>query len=129
MNQEAASHVERALADQQKAHLPGGAAWEKQNADWKAAALADPDLGNGKPEALDGNVTLAKRVLATFFPAETVAFLEQTGLGSHPATLKGLVKIGKAMREDDFIVPSGGQPGAKKSDAELFYGDSKGRSA
>lgn len=123
LGQEAKAHADKVVAEAIQSHQPGGAAWEKQNADWQAAALVDPVLGDGKPEQLQQRAELGKRVLATFFPAETIDFLEKTGLASHPATLKGLVKIGQMMREDQLVV---GTPAPKaKSTADVLYGETK----
>lgn len=98
---------------------PGkGAAWLKQDTDYKAAALADPVLAGGKPEQLAANVDLAKRVLAKFGDAASIAFLEQSGLGSHPGALSLLVKIGKAMGEGSLVLPQTTPP-AQRTEADV----------
>lgn len=101
---EAAAHGEKAVVAAFDALKPGNPGWQRQQDEYKAAALADPVLGNNKPEQLEKNMTLAKRVLATFFGTpEQVAALEQSGLANNPAALRGLVAIGNAMKEDQFV--------------------------
>jgi hypothetical protein len=66
-HQEVASAVEATM----KAYQPGGAEWTAQVDQWKKAALADPELGNGKQETLDAAATKAKAVLDRFFPSRS----------------------------------------------------------
>lgn len=115
VNSEVAAQRETFLA----AHQPGGAEWTKQVQSWEAEILADTTIG-GTPEKLQQNVALGKRVLDTFFPPDTKAFLETTGFGSHPAVIRGLVAIGKAMSEDSLIMPKAAATG-KKSFEEIMY--------
>jgi hypothetical protein len=121
LSQEAATAAKAAGDAAIQSHQPGGDAWEQQQAEWKTAALADPVLGAGKPEALSAIVTRATQVVATFGSPELVTFLETSGLGSSPAVLKLLDNIGKAMKEDQLVIPSTA-PGASKSAAEKLYG-------
>lgn len=102
------------------AHAPGGAAWVQQHEAWKAEALADTEIG-GTPEKLDASVALAKQALQKFADPEALEFLEQTGLGSNPATLKLFTRIGRAMSEGSFVKPAGS--GAPLSVADALYGE------
>lgn len=109
--QKALDFVHQEVAAQKQAildaHAPGtGAAWKAQDQAWRTEALADPVLGGNKPEQLEANVGLAKRVLATFGDDASIGFLETSGLGSHPGALRLLVKIGKAMGEGALVMPS-----------------------
>lgn len=100
------------------AHQPGGAVWEEQNAKWQAEALADPEIG-GTPEQLAANVGVAKHVLAEFFPAETLEFLQSTGLGSNPAVVRGFVKLGRTLQENGkLVLPGASAP--QRSDAKWY---------
>jgi len=106
-----------------EAHKPGGAEWTKRVKEWEGQALADKDIGGGSTEALQRNAELGKRVLATFFPDGVHDFLHETGYGSHPDILKGLIRIGKAMSEGTLVMP-GTQAATTRDPAELFYGKS-----
>jgi hypothetical protein len=92
-NQEVASAVEATM----KAYQPGGAEWTAQVDQWKKAALADPELGNGKQETLDAAATKAKAVLDRFFPESVKQFLHSTGYGANPDLVKALLGIAKAQ--------------------------------
>jgi hypothetical protein len=98
----------------------GGAKWKEQDVAWKAAALTDKDLGNGKPEQLQQSVDLAKKVLAKFGDEESINFID-SALGSSPAVLRVLVRVGRAMGEKDLVTQQGDKPGTPKSNAEVFY--------
>lgn len=105
------------------AYAQGGAEWTKQDAQWRKDALAHPDLGANKPEQLTASVDLAKRVLAKFGDEQSIGFLETSGLGSHPAALALLVKIGKAMGEGSLVIQQGTGSGSKTPEqaAKDFY--------
>jgi hypothetical protein len=106
---------EAAIAEAAK---PGGTAW-KENVDRLAAvALADPEVG-GSPEKLAANVELGKAVLTKFFPAEVKDFLNETGLGSDPRVLRGLVKIAKSMGEGSLVLGGTDDGGANTEEAAL----------
>lgn len=98
----------------------GGVKWKEQDTAWKAAALTDKDLGNGKPEQLKASVDLAKKVLAKFGDEESINFVD-SALGSSPAVLRILVRVGRAMGEKDLVKPVGDGKPADKSLAEIFY--------
>lgn len=119
VSQQASDAAKAATDATIQSYAPGGAAWEAQQTEWKTAALADPDLGAGKPEALAANVLLAKQVVAKFGGADTPEFFEKSGLGSNPTALKLLANIGKAMSEDQLVIPSAATPA--KSAAEKLY--------
>lgn len=118
VHQEATSSLNAVL----EAARPGGAAWEKQLDDFEAKVKADAEIGGAK---LKESVLLAKRVVDTFFSKEIKEFLHETGLGSHPELLRGLVKIGRGMAEDKFIVGHGdGAGGGSQSIEDRWYGKS-----
>jgi hypothetical protein len=105
--QEAAAEVAVQLAAWEPpsdTNKEGGAKWREQEEGWRAASLADPDLGNGKPEQLQANVTLASKVVGKFGDKDLAGFFEKSGLGSNPATLRFLSKIGKAMSEGSLVI-------------------------
>jgi hypothetical protein len=121
LDQVASTHATKAVEDFKKAQVRGGAEWERRNADYQAAALKDPDLGNGDPKKLEAAKTLGTRALATWFPREVIDAIAEAGLESHPGLVKGLVKIGKAMKEDDFVVAPASTPSDKKRLADTLY--------
>jgi hypothetical protein len=95
-----------------------GAEWKKQNAAWQEAALKDPEVG-GSPAKLAQSVEFAQRALKQFFPPETADFLKAYGgLGSNPAVLKGLAKIGRAMGEGGVVLGQTGVTNDGKSKEE-----------
>ncbi len=106
-----------------EAWTPGtGAAWKARDAEWRAAALADPLVG-GTPEKLATSIELAKKVTAKFGGEDVNKFLIDTGLGSHPVAIKLFAQIGRAMSESSLISGNTGIGGEKKSPAKALYGE------
>jgi len=116
--------AEELVTSRTKAYEPEGEEWNKLTEQWTEEVKNDKELGG---KNFEKNTELAKRVAATFFGDKVHAWLHNTGLGSHPELIRGLVKIGKAMREDQFV-PAGNEEGkddkkgGKKSPAKLLYG-------
>lgn len=102
-----------------EAWKPGGAEWVKRDSGFKAALLADPDLG-GSQEKVNLALERGQLVLATFGGDDAKAFLDETGLGSHPVVVKMLAKIGERMSES-LILPQGRQPKVGKTAADILY--------
>lgn len=100
---------------------PGGTEWTKRNDGWIAEARKDPALGK-TPDEFDASLLAAKQAVAKFFPPEIKAVFDDTGYGSHPAVLRGLAAIGKAMSEGTFVHGAPPQTGAPKTLAERMYG-------
>lgn len=99
---------------------PGGTEFVKRDETWKAQALADKELGAGDPAKFAVHVEKAQQALAKYGP-ELKAYLNETGLGSHPAAIKFLSRIGAAMSEGAPVVGTiGGTPKAKSLAAELY---------
>lgn len=120
VNQEVATREAAFLAahnpgDPEK-NIPPGDAWVKQQDAWKAAALADPDLGAGKPEQLEARAGLAMRAFDKFSTPQFRDAVRRTGFGSHPEFVKVFVKIGEAMSESSLAVPDA--TGGSASEAE-----------
>jgi hypothetical protein len=136
VRQEASSHAEKSTAhaveEALKAHQPGGEEWAKQEAAWKADALADPVLGK-TPEERRAVIDKGKAVLKRFTDArpehaeQFKDFLEETGLGSHKATLQFFGWLGQSMSEGKFVLgdPNAGQ--GRKTAAQLMYPDQAGK--
>lgn len=105
-----------------EAWKPGGTEWKKRDEEWSKQALADPDLGNGDKAKLATQIELAQKVRTALGGKDFDEFLKTSGLGSHPAALKFLAKIGKSMSEGSLIPgkPVGG--GGGKNAAVALYG-------
>lgn len=104
---------------------PGGTRWLEINETYKAAALADKDLGNGDPATFAAVTEKAQLALNRFFPHVTTAQLEESLLASNPAFLKGLAAIGKAMGEPTTVF--GVTPSVSpKLAGGLYLNDGKG---
>ena len=74
---------------------------------WVNEAKGDKEIGGDK---FNENLALAKKGAGAYFSKEFVALLDQTGLGDHPEMIRGLMKIGKTVKEDTLV--TGGQGGS-----------------
>ena len=54
---------------------------------------------------------------------EFVTFVEETGIGNHPALLRFCLRAGKLLSEDSSIEGSGSPSGGGRSAAEVLFGD------
>lgn len=93
-------------------------AFAKQVSDWADQVKADKELGT--PE----NLATAKNVIDTFGDDEIRGLLNSSGMGNHPAVVRLMLKIGKAISEDTFVRGKAAPEGATKSDADIIYGSS-----
>lgn len=92
----------------------------EQEAKWSAEVQADPDLGGAKLPVTIREV----RAAVDFVGKDFGTLIAKTGFGSHPAVVRALVKVGRALKDDSIAGTSKAAPPAseRKSDAELFYG-------
>lgn len=86
---------------------------------WVELSKNDKEFGG---PAFKENVELAKRVVNQFGSEEFKKALNETGLGNHPELIRFAHRIGKMMKEDQFVLPGRSQAKAEKSLEELFYG-------
>lgn len=91
-------------------------AWQKQTEGWAEAVKADKEIGGAN---LTSSISSAQRALEIFGDADLKQYLNETGLGNHPALVKAFVKVGKAMSEDNMIT---GKESGQRSAAEVLYG-------
>lgn len=92
----------------------------KETADsWFEKSKGDKEIGG---EAFKQNAELAKRVVSRFGTEDFKKELSKTGLGNHPELIRVFTRIGKAMSDDQLVVP-GAQSAGKKSIESLLYGD------
>lgn len=93
----------------------------QKRTEWETATWADPALGGANKDATLANVQLVMDRFAPGADNELRKELAATGYGNHPAFVRFVNAIGKAMREDSPVGGSG--PGAgQKSAAEILYG-------
>lgn len=91
-------------------------AFAKQVEAWGAEVKADPELG--KPE----NLAAAKKVIDTFGDDNLRDLLNTSGMGNHPAVIRLMQKIGKAISEDTFTAGRGNGNTPPRDAAEVLYG-------
>ena len=72
---------------------------------WKEAVRTDKDFAPNE-RVFKANMAAAERGLAKFFDKSLVADLRESGLANHPAMVKGLAAIGKALAEDATPPPN-----------------------
>jgi len=92
-------------------------AFAKQVEDWANQVQRDPELG--KPETL----AAARKVVDTFGDDETKSLLNSTGMGNHPALVRFMVKVSKAISEDKFVAGRDNGEPTKKDPASVLYGN------
>jgi hypothetical protein len=89
---------------------------------WAAEAKADKEIGG---EAFGKNAELAKRVIDKYGSDTFKKSLDETGFSNNPELLRLLVRIGKQMGEDSFVLPRSQPQSTGKSMAEVLYGEKK----
>ncbi len=67
---------------------------------WKAATLADAEIGGAKWDAAKADVL---RATAAFGGQPLLDALEETAAGTHPVILKALAQIGRSLAEDTTV--------------------------
>lgn len=86
---------------------------------WVNDVKADKEIGG---DAFNANAELAKRVIERYATPEFKATLDETGLGNHPELVRVFVRIGRAMAEDQLVLPGKDAAGMKRDPAEILYG-------
>jgi hypothetical protein len=89
--------------------------FEKTKNDWKKQAIKE--LGANYKEEL----AYGAKFRDQFLSPETVAFLDENGLLSHPAIVKDFIKAGKMLAEDKLEAE--GKKGSEQSLGSIFYPD------
>lgn len=125
LNNEQASKLAATFAEYQTQQVKAQAdAHVKQVNDWVAAVSADKEIGGpGKPGDLQA-VKDAQSALAKFGSPELVAFLDASGIGSHPEIIRAFSKMGALIREPAF---QAGRPSTndKRTPEQVLWPDHK----
>ena len=90
---------------------------------WVEEAKKDPEIGG---EGFAKSAETAMRVVNRFGTEEFKKALNETGLGNHPELIRVLTRIGRAMTEDQLVLPTG-QPKGPKSAEDVLYGESSNK--
>lgn len=121
LNNEQANKLATTFAAYQTAQVKAQAdAAQKQVTDWVAAVSADKEIGGpGKPADLPA-VKDAQSFVARFGSPELLAFLDASGIGSHPELIRAFSKAGALFREPAFQT---GRPSQndKKSPEQVLW--------
>lgn len=86
---------------------------------WVDEAKKDQEIGGEKFAA---NAEVARQVVNRFGTEAFKKALNESGLGNHPELVRVFVRIGRAMKSDELVIPSA-HPTEKRSPAEVLYGD------
>ncbi len=94
---------------------------EEEQKAWVEASKVDSEIGG---EKYNENVELAKRVIDKVGTPAFKKALVETGLGDHPELIRFCARMGKHLKDDNFVLSGTAPTETKKSTADLFYGDS-----
>lgn len=72
------------------------------------------------PQTVAANEAAVARAMRAFADEDFRTLMQQTGLGNHPAMVRVMLKVGKAIGDDRFIAGNGGG-GSEKSLAERMF--------
>lgn len=98
--------------------------WAAQQKQWRESLKEDKLVGG---EGLDENLRVANQGVAKFFDDDAIQLLRDSGLGNHPAFVRGFYRIGKAGQDDTVSGALGTSAPGKKSleqSIEEFYSQS-----
>lgn len=116
LGQEAAGELARMYARHQARLAEEGRARQSQaiqdmEAAWISELKADKDL--------PAQLSRARTAIKTYGSPELVGVLEETRLGSHPAFVRFMARVGQALAEPSFA--QGSSANEDKSPAEILY--------
>ncbi len=119
--QKLSNDAAQALLESEDAGIAAYAESQKQQVAEKTKAWVteiqnDKELGG---DAFSHNAELASRVLNRYASESFREILSQTGLGNHPELVRIFTRIGKAMSEDQLILP--GSQGGSVPIEDIFY--------
>jgi hypothetical protein len=102
-----------------KAMVEAHAASIKAQQDQWAVASANDSLIGG--EKMEEHLAVAVKGLKAYGDPEVTALLKQTPLGTHPAILRLLFRVGQTVQEDRHV-NSGAAPAGTRNVAEIMFG-------
>lgn len=105
--------------DAMKAMVEAHAASIKAQQDQWAIASANDSLIGG--EKMEEHLAVAVKGLKAYGDPEVTALLKQTPLGTHPAILRLLFRVGQTVQEDRHV-NSGGAPAGTRNVADIMFG-------
>lgn len=91
---------------------------EQAQAQWAEASRTDKEFGG---DALDANLSVAKKALDTFGSPELSKLLAESGLGNHPDVIRAFYRVGKAISEDKLVTGSTKPATAENDLAKKMY--------
>lgn len=95
----------------------------KQTTDaWLESVKSDKEIGGDK---FNENVEMAKRVITKFGTDDFKQQLDKTGLGNHPELIRVFSRVGKAMSEDQLVLPGAKTKAPAKDLADRIYPTTK----
>ena len=77
---------------------------------WIDSSKVDKEFGG---DAIDVNMSTAKKALDAFGTPELKTLLNQSGLGNHPEVIRFFFRAGKSISEDTFVGATNGSGSAK----------------
>lgn len=89
-----------------------------QQDQWAVASANDPLIGG---EKMEEHLAVAVKGLKAYGDDEVNALLKQTPLGTHPAILRMLYRVGQTVQEDRHV-NSGGAPAGTRNVADIMFG-------
>ena len=114
---QAQAALDRELKFQAEADVQQKEAVKNLQQDWRAQLSQDSEIGGDKLEA---SVATSKKALAAFFP-DLVGTENEHPFLDHPAVVKGLYNIGKAISEDgDFVSANQGRQNEQDKARQMF---------
>lgn len=95
-------------------------AWTEIRKGWVSEFKADKEIGGAR---VDETVTTAKHAMKEFGSPELTEALNMSGLGDHPAVIRFMYRVGKAIGEDNVL--TGGRSGGASDPSKVMYPDMK----
>jgi hypothetical protein len=102
-----------AMAEKQAAQI------EEIRNGWAESSKADKEFGG---EKLTESLASAKKALDAFGTPELVTLLNESGMGNHPDVIRFMVRAGKAISEDGFVL--GGRGASSAATPQNLYSKS-----
>lgn len=109
---QAAAHLDEELAAEIKQHV--------RNEAVKNAKLVHQEWGTD-PKTVADNEAAVALAMRQFADDDFKALMQSTGLGSHPAVVRVMLKVGKAISDDKFIAGNKGGGSEPKDLAHRMF--------